>query len=59
MACIEKYGEEKAINTRRLRISIQAEKYAPKLPPLFIKNKVRRFASAYYKKQSNNQIQSL
>ena len=56
---IEKYGEEKAINTAAYAISIQAEKYAPKITtPYLLKTKLGDLL-AYYKKQSNNQIQSL
>jgi hypothetical protein len=56
---IEKYGEEKAINTAKYALSIQAKKYAPKITtPYLLKTKLGDLL-AYYKKQSNNQIQSL
>ena len=56
---IEKYGEENAINTAKYALSIQAEKYAPKITtPYLLKTKLGDLL-AYYKKQSNNQIQSL
>lgn len=51
---IDHYGEEKAINTATYALSIQAEKYAPKITtPYLLKTKLGDLL-AYYKKQTNN-----